>query len=93
MVWQVERKGADRLTDFTLGRISKLYVPPDLILDPSGGFLTPGLPSVGRDRAESRLSTLPFGTGLATFTAGGYWLISRCHRQPLIGLLLSGLIS
>ncbi|MBC6424775.1 MAG: hypothetical protein GDA38_27435, partial [Hormoscilla sp. SP12CHS1] len=25
---------------------------------------------IGRGRAESRLSTLPFGTGLATFTAG-----------------------
>ncbi|MBO1352181.1 MAG: hypothetical protein EBE86_034665 [Hormoscilla sp. GUM202] len=33
----------------------------------------------GRGRAESLLSTLPFGTGLATFTAVGYWLVSRCH--------------
>ncbi|MBC6453683.1 MAG: hypothetical protein GDA43_11085, partial [Hormoscilla sp. SP5CHS1] len=32
----------------------------------------------GRGRASSRLSTLPFGTGLATFTASGYWLVSCC---------------
>ncbi|MBO1351827.1 MAG: hypothetical protein EBE86_032680 [Hormoscilla sp. GUM202] len=36
-------------------------------------------PYGGRGRAESLLSTLPFGTGLATFTAVGYWLVSRCH--------------
>jgi len=34
-------------------------------------------PSV-RGRAGNHFPTLPFGTGLATFTASGYWVIGPC---------------
>jgi len=29
----------------------------------------------GRGRTDNRLSTLPFGTVLATFIAPGYWVV------------------
>ena len=31
-----------------------------------------------RGRAGNHFPTLPFGTGLATFTASGYWVIGPC---------------
>ncbi|MBO1351451.1 MAG: hypothetical protein EBE86_030645 [Hormoscilla sp. GUM202] len=36
-------------------------------------------PAVGWGRTGSRLPILPFETGLATFIAGGYWVIGPCH--------------
>ncbi|MBO1349843.1 MAG: hypothetical protein EBE86_021810 [Hormoscilla sp. GUM202] len=52
-----------------------LAIPPDDLTD----WDAMAKEVIGRGRAESLLSTLPFGTGLATFTAVGYWLVSRCH--------------
>ncbi len=34
----------------------------------------------GWGRAGNRFPTLPFGTGLAIFTASGYWVLGPFHR-------------
>ena len=35
---------------------------------------------LSRGRAGDRSPTLPFGTGHATFTASGYWVVGCCHQ-------------
>ncbi len=35
---------------------------------------------IGWGRAGNRFPTLPFGTGLAIFTASGYWVLGPFHR-------------
>jgi len=45
---------------------------------------------MGRGRARNHFPTLPYfrkiGTGLAIFTASGYWVIGPCPGQLMLGL-------
>jgi len=42
------------------------------------GTVVASEPMTVRGRAGNHFPTLPFGTGLATFTASGYWVIGPC---------------
>jgi len=42
--------------------------------------LSKSIVETSRGRAGNRSPTLPFGTGHATFTASGYWVVGFLHK-------------